>query len=122
VFATEHLLGFAGVDFLREVVQPSREIVGNGLAGLGPLHQYGEIVRTAAERVAELLVVLEAAPALQELLRGGLVLPEVRVGDAFFYLREFVGGTGGVKDDSADRMRGGPNPDTGGAARLVGDS
>ena len=41
-------------------------------------------------------------------LGAGLILPEVRGGDAFFDLCEFGFGAGGVKDGSAGRWRGAP--------------
>jgi hypothetical protein len=119
VLAPEHLLGLAGVDFPRQIVEPFREIVRDRLARLSPFNQDGKVLGTAAQRFAETLVVLQAASPLQQLLRGRLILPEVRLGDAFFYLREFVCRAGCVKDGSADRMRGGPNLRIGGAARLI---
>jgi len=43
VLAAEHLLGFAGVDFLREIVESLGEIIGDRLAGLRPFDEHAEI-------------------------------------------------------------------------------
>ena len=75
--------------------------------------------RGGLQRLAELAVLFEAAAALQHLLRRGLVLPEVRGGDAFFDSGEFVCGACGVKDSSAGRWRGAPGPRTCEAVRRV---
>jgi hypothetical protein len=120
VLAAEHLLGFARRDLGAQLVEAAREIVGDGFTRLRPLDEDREVVDAALERLAHADVVFEAAAALEELLRAGLVLPEVRVGRLLLYLLEFVGRAGGVKDSSADRMRAGRDPDTGGAARRVG--
>jgi hypothetical protein len=84
VLATEHLLGFAGVDLGGEVVEGASEILGDRLAGLGPLDEHVEIVELALQRVAELHVLLEPAAALEHFLRVGLIFPEIRSGDFFF--------------------------------------
>jgi hypothetical protein len=121
VLATEHLLGLAGLDFDRELVEPAREVLDHGLTRLRPLDQHREVVDTALERVAHVAVVFEPAPPLQQLLRRRLVFPEVGIGDALLYLRELVAGACGVKDSSADRTRAWRDPDTGGAGRLMGE-
>jgi hypothetical protein len=77
VLAAEHLLGLAGVDLAREVVESAAEIVGDGLARLGPLGQDVQILEPLAERLAEIAVLFETPPALQQFLRRRLVLPEV---------------------------------------------
>jgi hypothetical protein len=105
VLAAEHLLGFTGLDFGEQLVEPAGEILEDRFPGLGPFDENRQIVDTPLQRLAHVAVVFEAAAALQQLLRAGLVLPEVRVGDALLYPGEFVGGAGGVKDSSADRTR-----------------
>jgi hypothetical protein len=105
VLAAEHLLGFAGLDLRRQLVERLAEVVPDGLASLGPLDEDVEVVELALQRVAELDVFLEPATALQQLLRVGLVFPEVRSGDALLYAGELDRGAGGVKDSSADRRR-----------------
>ncbi len=103
VLAAEHLLGLAGVDLRGELVEPAGEVVGDRLARFGPFDEHGEVVGAAPQRFAEIAVLFEAAAALQQLLGGRLILPEVRIGDALFDRCEFVGGTCGVKDSSAGR-------------------
>ena len=108
VLAAEHLLGLAGLDLGGEVVEPAREVVGNRLARVGPLDQHGEVLDAPVQRGAEVAILFQAAAALEELLRPDLILPEVRVGDARFDVRQFVRGLCGVKDSSAGRWRGAP--------------
>jgi hypothetical protein len=110
VLAAEHLLGLAGVHFLCQLVEPPREIIRHGLPLLRPLDENVQILGAAAQRVAQRLILFEAAATLEQLLRGGLILPEIRVGDALFDPRQFVGGAGGVKDSSAGRTRGASGP------------
>jgi hypothetical protein len=122
VLAAEHLLGLARVDFPGEVVQALGEIVDDRFSRLRPFDQDAEIVGAPTQRVAQVLIVLEPAAALQQLLGGRLVLPEVRSRDAVFDAGELFGGAGGVKDGSAGRMPAWRDPDTGEAARRVGGS
>ena len=74
------------------------------------------------QRLAQILIVFEASSALQQLLGGRLVLPEIRSGDTLFYSGEFVGRSCGVKDGSAGRTPAWRDPDTGEAARRVEES
>jgi hypothetical protein len=119
VLAAEHLLRLAGIHRGRQVVEAASQIVSDRLACFRPLDENGQIVGATAERFAEIAILFQAAPALQEFLRRGLILPEVRIRDAFFYRREFFGVARGVKDSSAGRMRGEPSPDTCEAVRRV---
>jgi hypothetical protein len=119
VLASEHLLRLAGIHLDGELVERSIQIVRDRLPRFGPFGEDGEIVSPPAQRVAELAIVLEPAPPLQQLLRRRLVLPEVRLRDALFYVGKFFCGTGGVKDSSAGRSRGARGPDTCEAARRV---
>ena len=73
-----------------EFVEAAREIVEHRLARLGPLDQHGEIVARAAQRLAEVAILLEPPAPLQQLLRAGLILPEVGIRDALLYRREFL--------------------------------
>jgi hypothetical protein len=120
VLAAEHLLGFAGIDLCREIVEPAAQIVGHRLPGFGPFDQNGEIVEPPAQRVAEVAILFEAPAPLQQLLRRRLILPEIRRSDAFFDGLQLVCGVGRVKDSSAGRRRGAPNPDTCEAVRPTG--
>jgi hypothetical protein len=120
VLAAEHLLRLAGVDLRGEIVERARELLGNGLSGLNPLDEDVQVLGAAQQRGAELAVLLEAAAPLQQLLRGGLILPEVRSADALLYAGQFFSGACGVKDSSAGQRRGGPGPDVCEAARPGG--
>ena len=120
VLAAEHLLGFTGVDLRGEIVEGAAEIVGNRLPGLGPFGENGEIFEALAQRLAEVAILFEAAAALQQLLRRGLVLPEVRRRDALFDGLQLAGGMCCVKGSSAGRRRGAPDPDTCEAVRPTG--
>jgi hypothetical protein len=117
VLAAQHLLGLAGVDLYRQLVKRASEVVSDRFAGLGPFDQHVEVVEPALQGIAQLHVLLEAAPALQQLLCVRLILPEVGSGDAFFYFGKLDGGTGDVKDSSAGRRRVAPDPRTYGADR-----
>jgi hypothetical protein len=117
VLAAEHLLRLACIHLRGQIVERSSEVIGDRFPGSGPLDQNGKVIDARAERVAEGLILFEPAPPLQQLLRTLLVLPEVRIRDALFYLREFVGVAGGVKDSSAGRRRGGRDLRTCGAVR-----
>jgi hypothetical protein len=120
VLAAEHLLGLAGVDLGGEVVERTPQIVGHRLAGLGPFGEHGKILEPLAQRFAEIAILLETAPPLQQLLRRRLVLPEVRGTDALLDVLQLAGGMCCVKDSSAGRRRGAPNPDTCEAVRPTG--
>jgi hypothetical protein len=119
VLTSEHLLGFARFDLAGELVERPAEIVGDRFARFSPLHEHVQVVEAPPQRFAQLPVFLETAAALQQLLRTRLVLPEVWSGDAFFDFGQFGGGAGRVKDGSAGRRRGAPDPRTCEADRRV---
>jgi hypothetical protein len=87
VLAAEHLLDLAGLHFLIEPIEPLRELGIDGLAGLGPLDEHSQIVGLLGQRQDEVALLLEAAAALQDLLRFGLVFPEIGSGGARFEAR-----------------------------------
>ena len=121
VLAAEHLLGLAGVDVAATARRGRAAEVVERPARLPRAHSTST-ARSSTRRRSdsrEIAVLLEPAPALQQLLRGRLILPEVRIGDALLYGCEFLCGAGGVKDSSADRRRGAPDPDTCEAVRPV---
>jgi hypothetical protein len=119
VLAAQHLLRLAGVDLPTELVEAALEIIDDRLAGLPPLDEDGKVLDTAPQRIAEGAILLQPAAALEQLLRARLVLPEVRRADAFFYLLELFVRAGGVKDSSAGRRRGAPDPRTCEAGRRI---
>jgi hypothetical protein len=119
VLATQHLLGLAGVNLTRQIVQRAPEVLGDRLTGLGPFDENRQVLDTSPQPVAEVAIFFEAAAALKKLLRGGLVFPEIRLGYACFDFGEFVGGFGGVKDSSAGPWRVAPDPRACEAVRPV---
>jgi hypothetical protein len=112
MLAAEHLSRLGRLDVRLELVEAFDEIVFNGLARFGPLDEHAQIVGTALERLADGQLLFEPAPPLQQLLRFGLVLPEVRVGDAGLDFVELGAVSWGVKDSSADPPTVSPSPDT----------
>src|SRR6188508_15939 len=119
VFAPQHLLRLASIDRRRKVVEALGEVVSHRLAGFGPLDQHREILGSSSQRLTEIAILLQPSTTLKQFLRGRLILPEVRIGDALFYRGKFVGAAGSVKDSSAGRMRGESSPDTCEAVRRV---
>ena len=107
VLAAEHLFDLAGLHFLVERVERSRELGVHRLAGFGPFDEDRQIFALAPERLDEIAVLIEAAAALQRLLRFGLVLPEIRRGRARFQAIQLFFRMVGFKDGSGDRQRGG---------------
>jgi len=81
VLAAEHLARLGKLDVALEVVQALEEIGFDRLARLGPLDEDAEVVGATGQRLGERQLVFDAASALQQLLRLGLVLPEVRLGN-----------------------------------------
>jgi hypothetical protein len=113
VLAAQHLLDLPGLHFLIEQIERLRELGVHRLAGLGPLDEHAEIVALLLQRDAEIEILFEAAAALQDLLRFGLVFPEIGRGGARLEAGQFVGWMRSFKDSSADRSRGGSNPRSG---------
>jgi hypothetical protein len=107
VLAAEHLLDLAGLDFLVERLESLGELGIDRLPRFGPLDEDGEIVGALAQRHHQVAVLLEPFAALQDLLRFGLVFPEVGRGRLVLEAGQFFVGAGGFKDSSADRQRGG---------------
>jgi hypothetical protein len=119
VLAAEHFLDLARLDLRGEARQPLLELVADRFPGLSPFDEDGEIVRAALERQAEVPILLEAAAPLEQLLRGGLVFPEVRLADLRLYGSELGFELGGVKDSSAGRRRAWRGPGSGVRVRPV---
>jgi hypothetical protein len=103
--AGEHRPGFTGLHVLRVGVEAAIEIGRDVFPVARPADQHAEVVALAAERFGERAVVLEAAAPLEDLLRGRLVLPEVRAGELAFEIAELPRQAGFVKDPSADPRR-----------------
>jgi hypothetical protein len=105
VLAAQHLLDLAGLHFLVEHVECTRDFVVDGLARLGPFDEHCQVVALCPERAHEIELLLEPAAALQDLLRFSLVFPEIGRGGARFEAVQLVFRAGGFKDNSADRQR-----------------
>jgi len=103
--AAEHLLDLSGLHLLVECVQRLRELGIDRLAGRGPFREHGKIVAPLPERQHEIAILFQAATALQELLRFGLVFPEIGRGGARLQAVQFVSRAGGFKDSSVARQR-----------------
>jgi hypothetical protein len=108
--AREHRPDFAGLDVAAEAVERLLEVGGDVFALLRPVDEDGEIVRLLAQRGGERAIVFDAAAALLDLLRRGLVLPEVGRGGAQIEVVQFAGKAGFVKAPSAGRRRGWRDP------------
>jgi len=103
VLAAEHLAGFGALDLLLEVVERSREIGGDVLPRSGPFEEDTDVVSAALERFEKVAILLEPAAALHDLLRFGLIAPEIRSRGARLYFAELFVETGTLKDASAAR-------------------
>jgi hypothetical protein len=87
VLAAEHLLGFDGVDLRFERIERARQVAADILAAARPFEQDPNVVDLLAEAVALLEIFGKAPLALEGLLGVGLVVPEIRGGNAAFELR-----------------------------------
>jgi hypothetical protein len=105
VLAAEHLLDLAGVDFGRKRLEAPLDVALDLLALLEPLHEHGEVVGSAAQRLDEREVVLQPAAPLEDLLGLRLILPEVRRRDLQLEALELVARSRRLKDSSAGRRR-----------------
>jgi hypothetical protein len=110
VLASQDPVRFRGVDLLVEPIEAAREVRGDVLTGRGPLDEDAEIVLLRLQRIDEVDFVLEAPAALEGLLRLGLVLPEIRLGDALLERRDLLARLAGLKDTSAAPRTASPGP------------
>ena len=86
VFATQHLLGFGGLDLIFERVEGLLQVGEHVLAVLGPFEQDTDIVDFLGKAVAEFDVLGKAALALQCFLGLRLVIPKLGSRDFPFEL------------------------------------
>jgi hypothetical protein len=100
VLAAEHLLDLGGLDLLVERVERLGELGVDRLPRVGPFEQDGEVVAPLLERGEQIAILLEPSATLQDLLRLGLILPEVGCGGARFEARQLLVGSSGFKDSS----------------------
>jgi len=105
VLAAEHLLDLAGLHHLRELLEAGGEIREHVLALAGPLHEHAEVLGAFCQRGNERDFFLDAAPALEDLLRFGLVAPEIGRTYVLFDIGQLLVEASGFKDASAIRRR-----------------
>jgi hypothetical protein len=105
VLAAEHLLDLTGLHFLIERFERLSELGVDRLTRVRPFDQHREVVALLPERQHEIAILLDPAAPLQDLLRFGLVLPEIRSGGKRLEARQFLVRSSGFKDSSADRQR-----------------
>jgi hypothetical protein len=98
VLAAEHLLRLALGDLLVELVEHAHEVVLHGLALLEPLVEHAQVVGGLGEPPGEFDILFESSPTLQDLLRLGLVLPEIGCGCALLEAVQLVSRACGLKD------------------------
>jgi hypothetical protein len=96
VLAAEHLLRLAGVDLGRQLVEAAQRSSSTA-PRLAHSTSTARSSAALAERSHEVAVLFEPAAALERLLRLGLVLPEVGLGDALSIFVEFVAGRAASK-------------------------
>jgi hypothetical protein len=104
--AAEHRADFTRLDVTAERFQAALEVARDVLALAGPVDEDAEVVRLPAQRLGQRAVVLDLAAALQDLLRVGLVLPEIRRRDGRLDLGQLALQPRFVKAPSADQRRG----------------
>jgi len=92
VLAAEHLLRLGRFDFPGESIDAAGQIGEDVLAFGSPLREDRQVVLALSKTVDQVAFLFQAAAALQDLLRFGLVFPEVRGCGACFELSQFVGG------------------------------
>jgi hypothetical protein len=102
VLATKHFLGFGAFDGRLKIVETPDQVRGDVLALTGPLDEDAQILCAPLQRIAGGGVFLDPAPALQDFLCLGLILPEVGLGDSGLELGDLPRRVGGVKDTSGD--------------------
>jgi hypothetical protein len=105
VLAAEHLLDLAGLYFLVEPFERDTEVLVDRLPRFSPFDEHGEVFALPLQRQHQVAILLEAAAALQDLLRFRLIFPEIGRGDARLEAGQFFVGAGGFKDSSASRSR-----------------
>jgi hypothetical protein len=112
VLAAQHLAGLGGLDVSLELVEAPGQVGVYRLARLGPFDEDAEVVSAPLERLGEREFLRQAAAALLQLLRFGVVLPEVGIEGFLVDTLELYAMAGRVKDSSADRRRVSPGRDT----------
>jgi hypothetical protein len=102
VRAAEHFLDFGGFDCGLELVETTDEVAGHLLALPCPLDEDAKVLGASFQRLTRGGVFFDPAPALQDLLGLGLILPEIGLGDPLLDFGDLLRRVGGVKDTSGD--------------------
>ena len=105
MLAAEHLLDFGGLHLYGKVIQRPIQVRVDILPLLRPFDEHREVVTPLSQRFDQREVILQPPPTLQDALRYGLILPEIRGGRLSFDLGELVGRSCRVKDSSAGPPR-----------------
>jgi hypothetical protein len=79
--ARQHGADLSGLDRLGEFREARAEIGRDIFSLTSPFDQHGQVIGLGANGLGNDPVVIQPAPALQDLLRAFLVLPEVRLRD-----------------------------------------
>jgi hypothetical protein len=102
--AGQHRPNLGRLDVTRVRFERDGELALDRFALLRPVEEHGQIVSLLADRGGQRPILFEAAPPLQNLLRGALILPEVWRRRLRFDLGQFAREAGFVKVPSA-RLR-----------------
>jgi len=103
VLAGKQRLGLKLFDHFVEIVEFALQIAGDGLAFTREFEISGNIIGAALEFRLLGDRFLQPPPFAQNALRLLLIVPEIRVSDLLFDLRERAFQTGSVKDTPAGR-------------------
>ena len=105
VRAAEHLLDLGRLDFLIERLERPAEFGIDLFAGLGPFDEDREVIALLAKGFAQIAILLQPFPSLEDFLGFRLVVPEIGSGSSRLETRQLVLRAGGFKDSSGDRRR-----------------
>jgi len=84
VLTAQHLLRLGAFDVLAQFLEAPGDVCGDVLPRLCPFEKDVEVIAPPLQRAEQREVVIQASPALHDLLRLGLIVPEGWIGDRFF--------------------------------------
>ena len=111
VLAPEHLLNLARVDLRLQLIEPGSQIIRHTLALVGPLDEHVEVLGPSTQGFGKVVVFLQTAAALENLLCRGLIAPEGRSGSLLLEARDLGLYTCSVKDNPAGPLPAWLGPD-----------
>jgi len=103
MFAAEHLLDLARLNLALERVEGTCQVRDDVLTGPRPFEQDADVVDAGLEGVAQRRVLADPLTTPEGGLGLGLIVPEVRGGDARLEATQLFVETSFVKDSSACR-------------------